>query len=255
MSTRAVSCPNCQKAIQVPAEAAGKKIKCKACEHIFAVPGDGPPKPATAKPATAKPAAAKPAAAKPRLVDEPSPPPPAPAANAPIPFKDDDDEDDDTVGAKPKAYGMTKDEDEDVPRCPFCAIDLDPPDTKVCLNCGFDLVERKRHRTVKTYALTSGDYFKWWLPAIIWGFVLLFCGGNVVYAFATLKQTEDQWRKDRFMLKEDKNKLTNEEEFFFPPVACYVCCALVWLGMAGWGVPVIYKRIKQPKPTEVEKKK
>lgn len=248
MSTRAVSCPNCQKAIQVPVEAAGKKIKCKACQHIFAVPGDGPPKPATAKPATAKPAAAKP-----RLVEEP--PPPEPAANAPIPFKDDDEDEYDTVGAKPKAYGMNVDPEEDIPRCPFCAIDLDPPDTKVCLNCGFDLVERKRHRTVKTYELTSGDYFKWWLPAIIWGFVLLFCGGNVVYAFATLKQTEDQWRKDKFMLKEDKNKLTGEEEFFFPPVACYVCCALVWLGLAGWGVPVIYKRIKQPKPTEEEKKK
>jgi hypothetical protein len=72
MSTRTVSCPNCQKAIQVPAEAAGKKIRCKACQEVFTVPGgDDPPrataraKPATAKPTAAKPTAAKPAAAKP----------------------------------------------------------------------------------------------------------------------------------------------------------------------------------------------
>lgn len=254
MSTRAVSCPNCQKAIQVPAEAAGKKIKCKACEHIFVVPGGGGPtvaKPAAAKPATAKP---KPATAKPkpRLVeDEPTSPPPPAEAAAPIPFADED-EDEDVVGAKPKAYGVTIDPDADIPRCPFCAIDLDPPDTKICLNCGYDLTERKRHRTVKTYQLTGGDYFKWWLPAIIWGFVLINCAWPIVYSFFT---AERQWRENEFMLKEDTNKLTGEKEFFVHPHACNVCCAIIWLGLAGWGVPVIYKRLKQPKPTEEEKKK
>ncbi len=248
MSTRAVSCPNCQKAIQVPAEAVGKKIKCKACQHVFAVPGDGPPKPTVAKPATAKPAAAKPATAKPTS----PPPPPPPAANAPIPFKDDDDEDDDTPGAKIKSYGVTKNDDEDVARCPFCAVELDPPDTKICLNCGYDMTERKRHRTVKTYALTGGDHFKWWLPAIIWGFVLLNCLWPTVVSFFTM---EKEWRDQDFMMKEDKNALTGEKEFFLHPMACSVCCSLVWLGLASWGVPVIVKRIKQPKPTEEEKKK
>lgn len=250
MSTRAVSCPNCEKAIQVPAEAAGKKIKCKACQHIFVVPGDGPPRPAVAKPATARPVSAKPASAKPKLVEEEPPP----AAPAPIPFKDDDD-DEDVAGGKIKTYGVSKDADEDTPRCPFCAVDLDPPDTKVCLNCGYDLTERRRHRTVKTYALTSGDYFKWWLPAAIWGIVLLYCGGQIVYSFFTL---ETQVRKDenlKFMLKEEKNKLTDDQEFMVHPMACNVCCSLIWLGLAGWGVPVIVKRIKQPKPTEEEKKK
>ena len=75
---------------------------------------------------------------------------------------------------------MPVDPNEDIPRCPFCAVELDPPDTKICLNCGYDLTSRKRHRTVKTYALTGGDYFKWWLPAIIWAFVLINCAWPIV---------------------------------------------------------------------------
>ncbi|MCU0705381.1 MAG: zinc-ribbon domain-containing protein [Fimbriiglobus sp.] len=243
MSTRAVNCPNCQKSIQVPAEAAGKKIKCKACQHIFPVPGDGPAKPAVARP-VAKPVA-RPAS------PPPPPPPPAPEANAPIPFKDDDDEEL-VPGQQAKGYGVNIDPSEDVPRCPFCAKDLDPPDTKICLNCGYDMEQRKRHRTVKTYQLTSGDYIKWWLPAVIWAFVLINCAWPTVASFFTL---EDQWRKNEIMLNEESNKLTGKKEFFVHPMACSVCCSLVWLGLAGWGVPVIVKRIKQPKPTEVEKKK
>lgn len=249
MSTRAVSCPNCQKTIQVPVEATGKKIKCKACQHIFAVPGDGPPKSAVAKP-VAKPATAKPATAKPATPASPPPPAETPA-NAPIPFADDDD-DEDSAGNKPKAYEMPVDPNEDIPRCPFCAVELDPPDTKICLNCGYDLTSRKRHRTVKTYALTGGDYFKWWLPAIIWAFVLINCGWPIVVSFFTM---EAEWRKQEFMMNEESNKLTGKKEFFVHPNACSVCCALVWLGLAAWGVPAIYKRLKQPKPIEEEKRK
>jgi hypothetical protein len=249
MSTRAVSCPNCQKEIQVPAEAAGKKIKCKACQHVFPVPAADAPTPAArAKPAAAKPAQAKPAQAK------PASPPPPPAANAPIPFKDDD-EDEDVVGAKPKAYDVTADPDEDIPRCPFCAVDLDPPDTKICLNCGYDLTARKRHRTVKTYALTGGDIFKWWLPAIIWGVVMLFCGSNVLYYFIVLPQTEESWRKDGFLVQEKENPLTKKKEFLVEPAMCGVCFALIVIVMGVWGVPVIVRRIRQPKPTEQEKHK
>lgn len=253
MSTRSVSCPNCQKAIQVPAEAAGKKIRCKACQQVFTVPGDDPP--AVAKPAVAKPVAkpATPVVAKPAAAPPP-PPPPAPDPNAPIPFADDDD-DEDRPGYKPKAYGVTKDPDEDIPRCPFCAVELDPPDARICKNCGYDLEIRRRHRTVKTYALTGGDYFKWWWPAILWATILLFCGGTVGFMFATLPQTEAQWRKDGVMTKEETNKLTGEKEFIIPPVACIVCFLLIVIIMSMGAVPVIYKRIRQPKPVEEEKRK
>lgn len=252
MSTRSVTCPNCQKTIDVPAAAAGKKIRCKGCQQVFAVPGDEPPKvarPAAAKPA--KPAVAKPAAASP---PPPPPPPPVPDANAPIPFADDDDEDD-SPGAKPKPYLVTKDEDEDTPRCPFCAIELDPPDAQICTNCGYDMSIRRRHRTVKTYALTSGDYFKWWWPALLWAFILTCCGGDVLYNFIVLPKTEEQWRKDGILTRDEANKLTGEKEFIIPPVACNVCFLLIVIIMCMWGVPAIWKRLKQPKPIEEEKRK
>ena len=246
MSTRAVNCPNCQKVIQVPAEAAGKKIRCKACQQVFAVPGTDPP----AKPAVARPAVARPPA-KPAAPPPPPPPPPA-DANAPIPFADDDDDDDDTAGGKPKIYGVTKDADEEIARCPFCTLELEPQDAKICTNCGYDMAVRKRHRTVQTHALTGGDYFMWWLPAILWAGVLLFCGGVVAWSFIALEPT---FRKQEIGLKEEKNPLTDEREFIVHPAACGVCCALDWIILAAWGVPAIYKRIKQPKPTEEEKRK
>ncbi|HUR53321.1 MAG TPA: hypothetical protein VMZ71_04285, partial [Gemmataceae bacterium] len=54
-----IACPNCKKVIKVPAEFVGKKVKCKNCEHPFAVQA-----PAEAKQTGAKPAAAPPAPPK-----------------------------------------------------------------------------------------------------------------------------------------------------------------------------------------------
>ncbi len=249
MSTRPVTCPNCQKVIQVPEAAAGKRIKCKACDEVFAVPAAPKDKPTVAKPV------AKPTVAKPAAKPAPPPPPPPPEANAPIPVQDDDDDDDDSPGAKTKNYGVTKDPDEDIARCPFCAIELDPPEAQVCINCGYDLMQRKRHRVTKTYALTGGDIFKWWLPAIIWASVLLFCSGITIYGFVTLKNTEAQWRKDNILVDEKVNSITGEKKFLLEPVALYVCCALITIILGIGGVPTIYKRIRTPKPMEQEKRK
>jgi DNA-directed RNA polymerase subunit RPC12/RpoP len=249
MSTRSVTCPNCEKPFDVPAAAAGKKIRCKNCQQVFAVPADDPP--AVAKPAVAKPA--KPAVAKPAASP---PPPPVPDPNAPIPFAaDDEDEDDDSPGAKPKVYGVTKDADEGVARCPFCAIELDPPDSQLCTNCGYDMTIRRRHRTVKTYALTTGDYFKWWWPALLWSFVLTCCGGDVLYNFIVMPQTEAEWRKEGILVSDKENPLTKEKDFIIPPVACNVCFLLIVIILSMWGVPAIWKRLQQPKPIEEEKRK
>ena len=56
-ATLDVACPNCGKALKVPAELDGKRVKCKGCDEVFAVRA---PKPA-AKPAPKPAAAAKPA--------------------------------------------------------------------------------------------------------------------------------------------------------------------------------------------------
>lgn len=49
-----IACPECQKQLKVPAEAQGKKVRCK-CGHMFAVPATAPekPRPAPAKAASA----------------------------------------------------------------------------------------------------------------------------------------------------------------------------------------------------------
>jgi hypothetical protein len=125
-----VSCPNCHKPLRVPAAVAGKTVRCKGCNGTFKVP----------------------AAARP--------------ADAPLPAKkvkkaalaQPDDEDDDTPGAAANPYGLIKNAEEEVARCPHCADVLDPPDTKICLTCGYDMLERRRHESRKTYDLTAGDW-------------------------------------------------------------------------------------------------
>jgi hypothetical protein len=249
MAARDVSCPNCQKPIRVPAEAVGKRIKCKSCQVVFVVPdGDGPvtAKPATAKPAkpsAAKPAAAKPAKPKPVVVDDDPPP-----ANPALEFSEDDEN-------APKEYGVTKD-DLDVPRCPFCAKELEDESARICLNCGYDMDERRRHASRKTYNRTTGDYIMWWLPAVIWFGVLSALIGILIWMCINLG---DMIQKDKetfgFMLQEEENKLTGRKDYFIHPMACDVCCGVIILGLAAFGGPVIWRRLKSPSPPEEEKKK
>jgi len=258
MSSLSIACPSCAKSFSVPTEAVGKRVRCKSCSHVFTVPDEGgEPKPASAKPAVAKPAAAKPipsefqkaqpAKAKPAEPpkDEPKP------ADAPLKFMDDDEDED--PNAK---YTVDTSDDDGIARCPRCADELDPPDATICLNCGFDLVKRVRHSTKKIYAQTGSDVFLYWLPAIIWIIVLAIMLGIAIYCWimmGTLFETTD-WIKDT-LKSDDKNELTGKQKYIVAPECFNVCCSVIFLFLAGWGVPVIYKRIKKPKPEEVEKKK
>jgi hypothetical protein len=128
-----VACPSCQKQAKAPAEAQGKKIRCKGCGEVFPIPGGAPAK------------APNPPAA---------PPKPAPAA-----IKDDDDE-------GPQHYGVIK-EEAAVPRCPHCAKELESAEAVICLNCGYNTVNRKRVGTKKTIERTAGDKFTWLLPGFL----------------------------------------------------------------------------------------
>ena len=248
MSDRDVSCPNCDKLIRVPAEAVGKRVKCKSCSQVFTVPGEGGPKPtrpATAKPAAAKPVPAKPAKARPTVVED-DPPAAEPAINY-----TEDDEDNPNA---PKEYGVTND-DLDVPRCPFCAKELESEDSRICLNCGYDMTQRKRHASKKTYKRTTGDYVMWWLPAVIWFVVLSIFLGILIWMciyFGDIVQKNDMFS---FMLNEDRNKLTDKKDYFIHPMACDVCCGVFLLALSAFGAPVIWRRLKSPSPPEQEKKK
>ena len=88
-----VNCPECDKTMKVPADARGKRVRCKGCEHVFVFPG-APAK--AGKPGSDK---AKPA--------KPESKPSRPA----------DDEDGDG-----KPYGVTT--LDLTPRCPDCVTNV-----------------------------------------------------------------------------------------------------------------------------------
>jgi hypothetical protein len=201
-ATVAAACPTCGKKFQVPATLAGRTIKCKECATAFKVPGGAAPVTA------ARPVAARPA-------------PPA----APIPFQDDPpkppvhDDDEGGGGKAAKAYGLVKD-DSDIPRCPFCAKELDPPDTRICLNCGYNLLERKRHESKKVYALTTGDYVKHLLPGVLMAIV----GGLLIAGMVVCWLNMGDWLQDSFLDSGEKNEITQKTKYYVPPF-----CFNVWI--------------------------
>lgn len=189
-----VTCPHCQKPLRVPAAVAGKTIRCKDCQTAFQVPGAAPADDAPVKAKKVKKAtAAKPA----------------------------DDNDNDL-----NPYGVTKD-DLDVARCPFCAEVLDPPDTKVCLTCGYDLLARRRHESRKVYAYTFGDYFQHFLPAI--GCVLVVAALVALNVVCYLNMRD--WFEGSFLEKDNTNATTGKKEFWVGPGLCQVWIAVPSLFM------------------------
>lgn len=61
-------------------------------------------------------------------------------------------------------YGVT--ETSLANRCPFCAHDIDPPDARICLNCGYDLEQRGRRESQVVQQRTAADFIKWHLPTL-----------------------------------------------------------------------------------------
>lgn len=244
MPAHQISCPNCDLVMKVPDTVVGKKIRCKECEHVFVVTAPGA---AAAKPLSAdfkKPGPAK--KAKPKA-EEPAP------VDAPIKFADEepkkkpaDDDDDDEANP----YGVIK--EGEVARCPHCAYELDPPDTKVCLNCGYDMVQRRRHESKKVFAHTKGDFFKHWLPAIIWLLVMITMIVVTVICFINMRK----WMTGSFLDKEEKNAVTGETEFYIGPGCFIMLVTLITMVLCILGGKFSYKRLVLGwRPTEVEKKK
>jgi len=128
-----IKCPECGNQRGVPDDLVGKKIKCKKCQSVFTV--KAPPKAAPTKPAKAAPAK-----------------PPADI----IPIKKDEEEKEDR-----NPYRMR--EENLAARCPFCAMLMDPPDSKICLHCGYDMQKRKRVEKKIVYETTAADYILWHL--------------------------------------------------------------------------------------------
>jgi hypothetical protein len=193
-----IVCPECDENLKVPPSVFGKKVKCKHCGHGFVVKD---PDAKGAKPA--KPGA-KPAA---------SPPPPAPAAKK-NPFLDDDE---DEANAK-KIEVIT---DDEVARCPHCAKELDPPDAKVCIHCGFNNVTRAKAETKKTWAPSFEDWAMHLLPGIL--AVVTVISLIVWNIICYMKMRE--WMAGSFLEKEDISA-TGQKEFYVRP-GFFICLSVV----------------------------
>ncbi len=147
-----ITCPECDKKINVPADAVGKKIRCKGCEHVFVIPAPAGKK--AAKPAAkAAPAAAKADDAKKKA------PGPKPAADKPEKPKADD------VDEDGNPYGVTA--LDNAPRCPDCANEMESEDAVICLHCGYNTRTRSKVEAVSVEDVTGMTWFLWLLPGIL----------------------------------------------------------------------------------------
>lgn len=185
-----IECPKCKKELKVPPAVFGKKIKCKHCQQVFVVEDpDAPARPAK----SAKPA--------PRPTSPPPPPPP-PAKKRP--FEDDDDDD----GRQIEVIS----EGDEVPRCPHCAKELDPPDAIVCVNCGFNNVTRAKADTKKVWAPTAMEWINHLIPGII---ALAICIGLIVLCVISF-MSMSEWLEGSFLEMEEKDA-AGRKRYFVPP--------------------------------------
>lgn len=231
--TTPIACPNCAKALNVPAAVLGKKIKCKECGTAFVA--EAPKK--GARPS--KPGGA----AKPK----PEPQPEEPKKPKAL-YADEDDEGD--GGAKPNPLGMIA--EEDVPRCPHCAKELDPPDAALCIHCGFNNVTRTKANTKKVYAPDANDYLTHLGPGV--AALLIFVALIVVnvICFTNMKQ----WMTDGFLdfLKKDEKGADGDVAFLVKPGAfiTFVLAATV-IPLIRTGRFALKRLVLENRPTERQK--
>jgi DNA-directed RNA polymerase subunit RPC12/RpoP len=80
-------------------------------------------------------------------------------------------------------YTITKEEDK--PRCPYCANDVESDQT-ICLQCGYNLKTREHQKTLVLHPHSGMDYFLWLSPGILSALVALAAIGMIILAW--LKQ-------------------------------------------------------------------
>jgi hypothetical protein len=151
-ATISITCPSCKKRMTGPAAVQGKKIKCKACNHIFVAKGEVVTAPAAKGPVKSSATAANPKNS-------------APAAKPKV--KVDKNRSEDAEDAQPGVgYEFIEKPPDAIARCPQCAYEMETLDAVVCLTCGYNLLTRTRLQTQKTYELTFMDWVFWLIPPI-----------------------------------------------------------------------------------------
>jgi DNA-directed RNA polymerase subunit M/transcription elongation factor TFIIS len=197
-----ISCPSCQQQMTVPASVQGKKVRCKGCGGVIPVPAA---KAVETRTTTAEAAAKKAAQAIPEEEDAQRP------------------------------YGVT--ETSLAPRCPHCAYELDPPEARICLHCGYDMVRRQRQASVKTYERTFGDWLVWLGPGILSLIAFIGLIGFCIYFHYYLPdQLFNNWSKNQEAAKGDRfqtvEKTTDESYLaliFHPGIETWIIVFCIWL--------------------------
>ena len=250
MASVEIKCPECENPLKVPDTVLGKKIKCKQCENVFVAKDPDadarPVKPSKPGVTPSKPGVSpsKPGGAVKVKKEEPKPEPePEPAAPK---FQDDDEED---GGAKPNPLGVV-DGGEDIPRCPFCAHELDPPDAIVCLNCGFNNVTRVRAESKKVWAPDSGDWMSHLAPGVL---ALIGCIGLIVLDIICYLNMRE-WLTGTFLQKDDKNAQGDIDFFVKPGAFITLIIAATVLPIIGFARFAIKRLAIEYMPTEKVKK-
>jgi DNA-directed RNA polymerase subunit RPC12/RpoP len=225
-----IACPECDKKINVAADAVGKKIRCKACEHVFVIEAPAGKK-ADGKAAATKSPAGKPAAAKAAEAKKA----PAVKATPPKPKDDDDDED-----GSSNPYGVTSLDTS--PRCPDCANELESEDSVICLHCGYNTRTRERARTRAVEDVTGATWFWWLLPGILCALATL-----ILFTF-------DIWYSFKIDMFVDP-----ENDWFtfisYPWFKIWIVWAPSVILMVGTTTFAVKRLILNPRPPEREKKK
>jgi hypothetical protein len=236
------SCPECKKQIKAPGDALGKKIRCKACEHVFVV--EAPPRAKGPAPKAAPPAKSTPAkAAKPA---KPAPPPKAAKPAKPSPDEDFE------VDSNP--YGVTRTELGF--RCPQCAAEMPSDDAVICLNCGYNTQTREQFRMKKVKDVTGGEKFLWLLPGIlcVLGIILLI-GYFFFHHFALPGMLFDKW--DTLLETKSRAEAVGDDSIgtlgylFHPGVELWIA-VMITLACYKAGRYAVKRLIFNPNPPEVE---
>jgi hypothetical protein len=220
-----VSCPNCEKALRIPPAVFGKRVKCKHCNHPFVA----------ADPAAAKPAKpAKPGAA-------PAPAAPPPPADAPLRFADDDDE-------GPAKIEVVQ--ESEVPRCPHCAQELDPPDAVVCVHCGFNNRTRVKADTKKVWAPTTEDWLAHLAPGIAAVLTIISLVGLNITVWLQMRE----WMTGSILDKEEKDAAGRQAFYVHPAAFKFLALAFTVPMIVAAGRFAYERLVKNYRPEEKAKK-
>jgi predicted Zn finger-like uncharacterized protein len=197
-----ITCPNCQQQLTVPESVRGKKVRCKSCAGVIPVPVGAMDTRVRTEEAQAK---ATSSAAQ------------------------------EEEGIAKDPYAVT--ETSLAPRCPHCAYELDPPDSRICLHCGYDMIRRQRRASIKTFDRTGGDWFMWLLPGIacLLAFLLII-GFGIYYHYYLPSQWFARWDAafdaaggDRFKVVEKVSEESLWVYLFHPGIEVWLYVFFIWL--------------------------